>query len=555
MARSLIGLDVGTAAVRAAEVRLGRGKPQLLRFGQVALPPGAVVAGEVVDAPAVSAALRRLWKEAGFTDKRVVTGVAGPRVVARTTELPMMSDDDIRSSLPFQVQELIPIPLDEAVLDHQILESIVDADGTERLRVLVVAAHRDVLRSLLAALDGAGLEAKRVDLIPNALIRTLHDGDFADLGHGDGATAEVIVDIGGGVTNVVVHEHGVPRFVRTLSTGGVELTEAIVTDLDVAFDEAEALKRGSGIEVETRHARDVVRAALAPVVEEIHTSLDFWQAQSPDAHLRRVIVTGGGAASDDVPQRLQLALAMPIERARAFARFDVSKVGLDEDVLAAAEPFATVALGLALSAESLAGGSRRLNLVPGEIATLRRERRQVVLAGGAVALFAALLLAVVLLRNGKVDDANAEAVAAEARTTDLTQQVTALQEVETLETDLSARRQTVVSVLNGDVAWGTLIQQVSTALPDDVWLTNFSGTRGAVTGSGEVSFGAVGFDQTSTARWIQGVSELEELTAVWVLSSTKSEGGSRDLVQFSSSASLTPAASSTRVARYAGSAT
>src|SRR5687767_11170470 len=122
MARSVIGLDVGTAAVRAAEVHFGRGTPSLVRFGQVALPPGAVVAGEVVDAAAVSAALRRLWREAGFSGKRVVTGVAGQRVVARTTDLPVMSDDDLRSSLPFQVQELIPIPIEDAVIDHQVLE-------------------------------------------------------------------------------------------------------------------------------------------------------------------------------------------------------------------------------------------------------------------------------------------------------------------------------------------------------------------------------------------------------------------------------------------------
>src|SRR5687767_1726314 len=121
MARSVIGLDVGTAAVRAAEIRFGRGAPVLVRFGQVALSPGAVIAGEVVDATVVGAAIRRLWKDGGFSGKRVITGVAGQRIVARTTELPAMDDEELRSSLPFQVQELIPIPLEDAVIDHQVL--------------------------------------------------------------------------------------------------------------------------------------------------------------------------------------------------------------------------------------------------------------------------------------------------------------------------------------------------------------------------------------------------------------------------------------------------
>ena len=113
--RRAIGLDIGTNAVRAAEVSFGRGGPVLRRFGQVALPYGTVVAGEVVDVPAVSAALRRLWKEVGYSSRKVVVGVANSRVVARVSELPDMPDADIRSSLQYQVQDLIPIPLEEAV--------------------------------------------------------------------------------------------------------------------------------------------------------------------------------------------------------------------------------------------------------------------------------------------------------------------------------------------------------------------------------------------------------------------------------------------------------
>lgn len=551
MARTLVGLDVGTTAVRAAEVRLGRGKPSLVRFGQVALPPGAVIAGEVVDVPTVAAALRRLWKDGGFTGKRVITGLAGQRVVARTTELPTMTDDEIRSSLPFHVQELIPIPLAEAVLDHQVLEPIVDADGTERLRVLVVAAHRDVLRSLIAALDGAGLEAERVDLIPYALIRALDDGGFAELEHPNGAAAEAIIDVGGGVTNVIVHEHGVPRFIRTLATGGVELTEAIVTGLDVPFEEAEALKRGGGVDVETRYARDVMQAAIAPVIDEIRTSLDFWQAQSPEADLRRIIVVGRGA-SVDVTSRLEQALSTTVEQARAFAGVDTSKAGLDEVSRLAAASVATVAFGLALSGESLRPGQRQINLLPVEIAEHRRERRNVLLVAAGVMAFAVALLGVYGLRDGQVSDARLEASEAEARSDQLTAEIANLQDVEALQADIASRRQTVMSTLGGDVAWTSLITDVSAALPEDVWLTSFSGTRGDATTPGHITVGGMGSDQTSTARWIQRVSELDALSDVWVPSSTKTPAGtSPEVVQFSSNATLTPAAVSSRASSYA----
>src|SRR4051812_38297897 len=102
MARRAVGLDIGTHAVRAAELVLGRDEPVLERFGQVALPPGAVRDGEVVDAPAVAAALRRLWTEAGFRDRKVIVGVGNQRVFVREADVPAMADEDLRSALRFE---------------------------------------------------------------------------------------------------------------------------------------------------------------------------------------------------------------------------------------------------------------------------------------------------------------------------------------------------------------------------------------------------------------------------------------------------------------------
>ena len=551
----MIGLDVGTAAVRAAEVRFGRGKPALVRFGQVALPLGAVVAGEVVDSAAVAAAIRRLWKEGGFKGQRVVTGVSGARVVARAAELPAMSEDDLRSSLGFQVQELIPIPLEEAILDHQVLEPVVGEDGSERMRVLVVAAHRDMVRSLLAALDGAGLQADRVDLVPFALIRALHEPGFHDLDDdGDGSVAEAIVDIGAGVTNVVVHEHGVPRFIRSLAGGGTDLTDAIATDLDVDFEEAEALKRRADDDddADAAQARQVASVALAPVLEEIRGSLDFWQAQEVDQQLRRVVVVGGTTRVNDLLRRLEVVLGTTVVHGSAFSRIDVSGAGLGPNELHAASSVGSVAIGLALSGEGLATGTRRITLVPREIVERRRERLQVVMAAVAVGVFACLLLGLYVMRTGKVNDARDRADAADARTATLQQQVSELQAVEQLQAALAAKRGTVQAVLAGDVSWTRLIQQVATVMPNDVWLTTFSGTASTPTAPGSVSISAMGFDHTSTAHWLIRISDLESLSGVWVPSSTKSQGATRSLVSFSANASLTPAAGSDRVARYVG---
>ena len=122
--RSAIGLDIGTSGVRAAELSFGKGQVTLEKFGQVALPEGAVRDGEVVDPDAVAAAIKQLWAHTKFSSKKVVIGVANQKVIVRQVDLPWMPADEMKKSLAFQVQDFVPMPVEQAVLDFHPLEEL-----------------------------------------------------------------------------------------------------------------------------------------------------------------------------------------------------------------------------------------------------------------------------------------------------------------------------------------------------------------------------------------------------------------------------------------------
>jgi type IV pilus assembly protein PilM len=554
MGRKVVGLDIGTHAVRAAEVSFGRGLPTLERFGQVSLPFGAVIAGEVVDTAAVSTALRRLWKEVGFGSKKVVVGVANQRVVARTADLPAMPEDELRTALQYQVQELIPIPMAEAVTDYQIIERTTGDRGDETLRLLVVAAHKDMLRSLLAALDGAGLAAARIDMVPFALIRSIHVPGF-DLGDEDGRPiAEAIVGVGAGVTNVVVHEAGIPRFVRTLNTGGNAIVDQLAGELGVDLDTAEDLKRRADPMSDhpgEAQAGRVVAGSVTNLLEEIRGSLDFHLAQTDAAPLSRIVLTGGASQVADLAPRLSSLIGVPVVVGEPLRSVELGSTGIAPEVLVASQQLLAVPIGLALSGEGLGSGARRISLLPSEISAARVVQRQLVGAGAGVAGFAAVLMALFLLRGGQVDDAQSAADAEEDRTTVLQAEITGLADVEALQADLASRTTTVSAVLAGDVAWTRMLQEVATVIPSDVWLESFTGTAGTAGAPGAVTFSSKGSDQTSTARWLLRLGEVDSFADLWVPSSTKTpEDVSPEVVTFSSNANLTPAALSDRAAQY-----
>ena len=351
--RPVVGLDIGTSGVRAAELRPGRSGPSLERFGQVALPPGAVRDGEVVDPDAVAVALRELWQRVGFHTKKVVVGVANQRVVVRQVDLPWLPPDELRASLAFQVQDYIPMPVDQAVLDFHPIEELAGEGGARTLRVLLVAASREMVGKALQAVESAGLTPTMVDLTSFAVLRA-----SAHAGSGFGVVeAEALVDIGASVTNIIVHQAGVPRFVRVLLMGGDDITGSIAERLGLPMDEAEGLKRSTGYApvlgaFEPDATSRAIESSAGAFVEEVRGSLDYYLAQSGSARVGRVVISGGGARLTGLVERLSAATRLPVEVARPLSQLRVGRTGLSEADLAEVEPLVSVPVGLALGVAS-----------------------------------------------------------------------------------------------------------------------------------------------------------------------------------------------------------
>jgi type IV pilus assembly protein PilM len=351
--RSAIGLDIGTSGVRAAELSFGKGQVTLEKFGQVALPEGAVRHGEVVNPDAVAAAIKQLWAHTKFSSKKVAIGVANQKVIVRQVDLPWLPVEELKKSLAFQVQDFVPMPVEQAVLDFHPLEDISGEGGTRVLRGLLVAASREMVNSSLSAVQKAGLSPVMVDLTSFAVIRSLADADHL----GMGAQVEALVDVGARVTNIVVHQGGVPRFVRILMMGGQDVTDAVAERMGVPQEQAEAMKQqiGAGAApsgMDTEAAARVVEAVGAAFVDEVRGSLDYYLASSGSTQISRLVLTGGGARLGGLAQRLQTMTRIPVQVGTPIQSMQVGKTGLSPEQIAFVEPLAAVPVGLALGVAS-----------------------------------------------------------------------------------------------------------------------------------------------------------------------------------------------------------
>jgi len=347
MSRTIVGLDIGTSGVRAAEFRLGRrSRPSLRKFASVPLPEGAVRGGAVVDDAAVSEALRTLWSLGKFSTKAVVMGIANDGVLVRQMDLDWMPPADFRKGLRYQVAEALPVPVDEANLDYHLLEEVAEdgekAGPARRVnRILLVAAARDVVDGFVIAAHGAGLRVIRADLVPFALIRA------ACPSRSDDAQAEAIIDIGADTISVVVHRAGRPRFVRMIpATGSDTITKALQERYAWSWEDAERSKIALGISGTAgdgdTHAAAYEHPAQRVITEEAHklateigATVDFFLASATDSEkLSRVLLAGAGSRLAGLPELLAEHLRLPVEtltplpgiRARRRLRLDDDRI-------------------------------------------------------------------------------------------------------------------------------------------------------------------------------------------------------------------------------------
>lgn len=346
-----IGLDIGSSAVRAVQLRHGRNGSSLEHVGQVQLPTGAVRNGEIVEPDVVVAALRQLWRTFKLKSRKVALGLANQQVVVRRLDLPFMTESELRTSLPLQVDGLIPISVDHAILDFCVLGERVADDGARQVRILLVAAQREMIDELLDVVRRARLQPVAIDLDAFAALRSLAAPDvFAELG------AEILVDVGSTVTDLIVHHNGAPHFVRTVLFGGESITHGLMEELGVDYEAAERLKArasaGAALSDQERSAAGLLREETQRLVDEIRSSIDYCAAQRDIPAIERIVLTGGTSRLPHLPGQLAEGLNLDVTTGSPLRELQRGRGAIADAELADAEPFLAVAVGLALGVDS-----------------------------------------------------------------------------------------------------------------------------------------------------------------------------------------------------------
>jgi len=332
--KALVGLEIEPGCVTAARVSED-GRLAIVQAASAALDPHVVRDGEVNDVAALADALKRLWAEHKISGTKVRVGLASARVVIRTMDLPPVEDERaLNAAVRFQAADELPMPLDAAVIDFHSLGLVETPEGT-RNRVVVVAARRDMIERIVAAVRAAGLRPEGVDLSAFAMLRALQRAD----------ESAVFVAISG-LTNLAISTPDGGPFTRVTGSGLEAVAQAVAERLSMPLDEVRGLVRQVGLEgdEELDETDVVVRAALSEgvrrVANEIRSSLDFHLANTPTAVAPdHVVLTGSAVTVPGFCAALSAELGLTV---------DPRSVEIAGELSSVSPAGATVAAGLAV---------------------------------------------------------------------------------------------------------------------------------------------------------------------------------------------------------------
>jgi len=350
--KRLVGLKIGGSQLAAARV-VNNGYPELVQVARASLEAGIVVGGELREPEALAEALKLFFKDNKLPKQGVRLGIASNRIGVRTFDIGGIDDPkQLENAIRFRAQETLPIPLEEAVLDYQVLGETLDEEGSPVRRVLLVVAYRDLVDRYVAACKKAGIKLAGVDLEAFALLRALGER-AADAGN----AAIVVTSVGYDRSTLAVSNGETCEFTRIIEWGGLNLNVAIARALDMAPSEVEDVKRSISLleSAETMEGLDPEKAAkvrtavheeLQSFAREVVSSLQFYQGQPGSLGIGEIILTGGTAEMPGIDAELGRLIGVRVRAGDPLSRVKLGKKFIADDQVGSL----AVAIGLGIEA-------------------------------------------------------------------------------------------------------------------------------------------------------------------------------------------------------------
>jgi len=340
--KNLVGLDIGSSAVKAVELARKGPALQLLNLGFENLQTDTIVDGQIMELNNVSNVIAHIFSEHQIRTTRVAAGVSGHSVIVKNIVLPHMSDEELQESFSWHAEEHIPFDIGDVNLDYELTSR-----SSESLHVLMAACKSDKINNVKQAIQLAGKQPVVIDIDAFAL-QNCYEVNYQP------RQGEIValLNVGAATMNINILNGTRSIFARDASVGGSQYTGLLQKELGISFEQAESVKRGMALPdgVEPKPIQPIIEAVSETLALEVKKTFDFYRttAQESDATIQKILLAGGGSKLPGLPEFLAARFDIPVEVFDPFRQIEVDATKFDPDYMREIVPEMAVAVGLAL---------------------------------------------------------------------------------------------------------------------------------------------------------------------------------------------------------------
>jgi len=345
MARdTVLGLDIGSSSIKAVELKPTKTGFQLLNLAVESLPPETIVDDAVMNAPAAVAAIRKLVSANNIKNRNVATSISGHSVIIRKITLPRIPPEEVYRNIQWEAEQYIPFDVKEVNLDYYILEPLAETQA-DTMDVLLVAAKKDSINDYVSIIEEAGLNPVIVDVDAFSM-QAMYEWNYGTPGLDE---VVALVNVGASVINMNILRGPNSVFTRDIAMGGNTYTEEIQKQLNLSFEEAEAIKLGQKTDLlSPEELQDIFDRVSEMVAAEIRRSFDFFSSTSPVGNIDRTYLCGGCAKVPNLIKVVEDSIGVQLELANPLARVEVPAKKFDPTYVEEMKLLTGVAVGLAM---------------------------------------------------------------------------------------------------------------------------------------------------------------------------------------------------------------
>lgn len=336
----LVGLDIGSRTIKAAEIIDTKKGNSLKKFAMTDIPPGLIEDGTVNDPEAVGQAINELFKSYNIREQNVAISIGGYSVIVKKINVQTMAEDQLQETIHFEAEQYIPFDISDVNLDFQILGP--NENNPNQMNVFLVAAKKEMVNDYINLVNLAGLNPCIIDVEAFAL------QNIFEINYDTKDENIALIDIGASKTSLNILKGNNSVFMRDVSLGCGQINQKIISLINCSFEEAEAIKLGGQTDkISPDDLKEIVSSVVADWCTEIRRALDFFYSTYPDDQIKRIVLSGGGGNIAEFRKLLTVEASAEVEAINPFSTFAIDDK-LDSSYIEQMSTQAAISMGLAI---------------------------------------------------------------------------------------------------------------------------------------------------------------------------------------------------------------